>query len=240
MVTHYSRATRSLVSRAGSQSRGCVRIPVSWRSVRIQFHASGASPRCGRSRSNAALIFAPTRPPSVAYQLSRAAASQIRHWPLTTQWPAGSPVVAINRRPSGQCASALDGSVHAAKCHSVNTVLRSGERTTARHTMRRSVGAEGCTTLRPRAALAVNCASRTSSWDGGSSGPPPLGVKTMHRWDTSAPGQRSRAAAVGVRDPAKANLEPRSKRLIGHVIDVGAGTRLLRWEQRAGWLAVVP
>src|SRR6058998_3148378 len=35
-------------------------------------------------------------------------------------------------------------------------------------------------------------------------------------------------------------LERRTKRLRQRVKDLGAEVRLLRWEQRAGWLAVVP
>jgi type IV secretory pathway VirB4 component len=35
-------------------------------------------------------------------------------------------------------------------------------------------------------------------------------------------------------------LERRTKRLRQRVKDLGAELRLLRWEQRAGWLAVVP
>lgn len=48
------------------------------------------------------------------------------------------------------------------------------------------------------------------------------------------------AVTVVVRGPDKATLERRSKRLKQRVRDLGAETRLLRWEQRAGWLAVVP
>jgi hypothetical protein len=45
---------------------------------------------------------------------------------------------------------------------------------------------------------------------------------------------------VVVRAPYRATLERRTKRLRQRVKDMGAEVRLLRWEQRAGWLAVVP
>jgi hypothetical protein len=45
---------------------------------------------------------------------------------------------------------------------------------------------------------------------------------------------------VVVRAPDKVTLERRSKRLRQRVKELGAVVRLLRWEQRAGWLAVVP
>lgn len=45
---------------------------------------------------------------------------------------------------------------------------------------------------------------------------------------------------VVVRAPYRGTLERRTKRLRQRVKDLGAELRLLRWEQRAGWLAVVP
>jgi hypothetical protein len=47
-------------------------------------------------------------------------------------------------------------------------------------------------------------------------------------------------STVVVRAPYRATLERRTKRLRQRVKDLGAEVRLLRWEQRAGWLAVVP
>lgn len=43
-----------------------------------------------------------------------------------------------------------------------------------------------------------------------------------------------------VRAPDRATLERRTKRLRQRVKDLGAEVRLLRWEQRTGWLAVAP
>ena len=43
-----------------------------------------------------------------------------------------------------------------------------------------------------------------------------------------------------VRAPYRATLERRTKRLRQWVQDLGADVRVLRWEQRAGWLAVAP
>ena len=43
-----------------------------------------------------------------------------------------------------------------------------------------------------------------------------------------------------VRGSTRATLERRSKRLKQRVMDIGAEVRLLRWEQRGGWLAVTP
>jgi hypothetical protein len=43
-----------------------------------------------------------------------------------------------------------------------------------------------------------------------------------------------------VRAPDRATLERRTKRLRQRVKDLGAEVRLLRWEQRAGWLGVAP
>lgn len=43
-----------------------------------------------------------------------------------------------------------------------------------------------------------------------------------------------------VRGPDRATLERRTKRLRQRVKDLGAELRLLRWEQRAGWLSVTP
>jgi type IV secretory pathway VirB4 component len=43
-----------------------------------------------------------------------------------------------------------------------------------------------------------------------------------------------------VRSPYRATLERRTKRLRQRVKDMGAEVRLLRWEQRNGWLGVVP
>jgi hypothetical protein len=40
--------------------------------------------------------------------------------------------------------------------------------------------------------------------------------------------------------PDRATLERRTKRLCQRVKDLGAEVRLLRWEQRAGWLAAAP
>lgn len=45
---------------------------------------------------------------------------------------------------------------------------------------------------------------------------------------------------VVVRASYRGTLERRSKRLRQRVKDLGAELRLLRWEQRAGWLAVTP
>jgi hypothetical protein len=45
---------------------------------------------------------------------------------------------------------------------------------------------------------------------------------------------------VVVPAPYRATLERRTKRLRQRVQDLGAEVRVLRWEQRAGWLAVVP
>jgi hypothetical protein len=45
---------------------------------------------------------------------------------------------------------------------------------------------------------------------------------------------------VVVRAMVRAELERRTKRLRQRVKDLGAEARLLRWEQRAGWLAVAP
>jgi hypothetical protein len=45
---------------------------------------------------------------------------------------------------------------------------------------------------------------------------------------------------VVVRARDRATLERRTKRLRQRVMDLGAELRLLRWEQRAGWLAVAP
>jgi hypothetical protein len=45
---------------------------------------------------------------------------------------------------------------------------------------------------------------------------------------------------VVVRAPYRGTLERRTKRLRQRVKDLGAELRLLRWEQRAGWLAVAP
>jgi hypothetical protein len=43
-----------------------------------------------------------------------------------------------------------------------------------------------------------------------------------------------------VRGSDRATLERRTKRLRQRVKDLGAEVRLLAWEQRVGWLAVVP
>jgi hypothetical protein len=48
------------------------------------------------------------------------------------------------------------------------------------------------------------------------------------------------SVTIAVRAPDKATLERSTKRLRQRVKDLGAEVRLLRWEQRAGWLAVVP
>jgi hypothetical protein len=45
---------------------------------------------------------------------------------------------------------------------------------------------------------------------------------------------------VVVRAPGMAALERRTKRLRQRARDLGADLRLLRWEQRAGWLAALP
>jgi hypothetical protein len=45
---------------------------------------------------------------------------------------------------------------------------------------------------------------------------------------------------VVVRPPYRATLERRTKRLRQRAKDLGAEPRLLRWEHRDGWLAVVP
>jgi hypothetical protein len=45
---------------------------------------------------------------------------------------------------------------------------------------------------------------------------------------------------VVVRAPNRPTLERRTKRLRQRVKDLGAEGRLLRWEQRAGWLVVAP
>ncbi len=43
-----------------------------------------------------------------------------------------------------------------------------------------------------------------------------------------------------VRGQDRATFERRTKRLRQRVKDLGAEVRLLAWEQRAGWLAMVP
>jgi hypothetical protein len=48
------------------------------------------------------------------------------------------------------------------------------------------------------------------------------------------------ACTVVVRGPDRAILERRTKRLRQRARDLGAELRLLRWEQRAGWLASLP
>jgi hypothetical protein len=48
------------------------------------------------------------------------------------------------------------------------------------------------------------------------------------------------SVTVAVRAPNRSLLDRRTKRLRQRVKDLGAELRLLRWEQRAGWLAVVP
>jgi hypothetical protein len=48
------------------------------------------------------------------------------------------------------------------------------------------------------------------------------------------------ACTLVVRAPDRATLERRTERLRQRVKDLGAEVRLLRWEQRAGWLAVAP
>jgi hypothetical protein len=48
------------------------------------------------------------------------------------------------------------------------------------------------------------------------------------------------AITVVVRAPDQATLKRRTKRLRQRAKDLGAELRLLRWEQRAGWLAVAP
>jgi type IV secretory pathway VirB4 component len=48
------------------------------------------------------------------------------------------------------------------------------------------------------------------------------------------------AVTVVVRAPDQRTLERRTKRLKQRAKDLGAQVRLLRWEQRAGWLAVAP
>jgi hypothetical protein len=45
---------------------------------------------------------------------------------------------------------------------------------------------------------------------------------------------------VVVRAPDRPTLEQRTRRLRQRVRDLGSDLRLLRWEQRGGWLAVVP
>jgi hypothetical protein len=48
------------------------------------------------------------------------------------------------------------------------------------------------------------------------------------------------SVTIAVRAPDRQVLERRTKRLRQRVKDLGAEVRLLRWEQRAGWLAVLP
>jgi hypothetical protein len=48
------------------------------------------------------------------------------------------------------------------------------------------------------------------------------------------------AVTIAVRGADRSTLERRTKRLRQRVKDLGAEVQLLRWEQRAGWLAVVP
>src|SRR5207244_12278008 len=48
------------------------------------------------------------------------------------------------------------------------------------------------------------------------------------------------AVTVVVRGPDRTTLERRTKRLRQRAKDLGAELRLLRWDQRAGWLAVLP
>ncbi|HVQ42379.1 MAG TPA: hypothetical protein VMS54_09235 [Vicinamibacterales bacterium] len=48
------------------------------------------------------------------------------------------------------------------------------------------------------------------------------------------------SVTIVVRGSTRAELERRTKRLRQRVKDLGAEARLLRWEQRAGWLAVAP
>jgi len=64
------------------------------------------------------------------------------------------------------------------------------------------------------------------------------GLRMAYERRTTLPQQLS--ITVVVRGSDRATLERRSRRLIQRTRDLGATLRLLRWEQRAGWLAVAP